>query len=211
MTSNACDLPYNDVMTHLIVWTLTVAAVHSALASTPFVDPRDGESYDILEVAGLTWMRRNLVFATPDSACPRNDRDACAREGRLYPWTTAITACPAGWRLATEDDWRRLEIAIGVPAQELDGERERGKGSAAALMIGGSTRLDFPLAGWRRPDGSFRVGNGNDRAAAIWTATRASDSHAWHRDLSSERTGIWRSAVPFDYSLSVRCVRDTVS
>jgi uncharacterized protein (TIGR02145 family) len=172
------------------------------------VDPRDGKSYGTVTIAGLTWMTRNLEFATADSACPRNEPAACAAEGRLYPWESAITACPAGWHLATESDWQRLERAVGVPENELDIERERGKGTALALLPGGATGLDFPLPGWRRPNGEFRVGNGNDRAAAIWTATKANDTQAWHRDLSSARTGIWRSPVTFDYSLSVRCVAD---
>jgi uncharacterized protein (TIGR02145 family) len=185
---------------------IAMAACASVAAQSTMVDARDGKSYGTVQVAGLTWMTRNLDFATPDSSCPRGEAPACATEGRLYPWKTAAAACPAGWRLATEDDWQRLELAVGVPAGELALERERGKGAAAALLPGGSTGLDFPLPGWRRPNGEFRIGNGNDRALAVWTGTKASDTTAWHRDLSSARTGIWRSPVPFDYSLSVRCV-----
>jgi hypothetical protein len=92
--------------------------------------------------------------------------------------------------------------------EEITRERARGSSQRAQLEVGGTTGLDFPLAGWRRPDGTFAVGNGKDRAAAIWTSTLARDDAAWHRDLSSLRAGVWRSPVTFDYSLSVRCVRD---
>jgi hypothetical protein len=90
---------------------------------------------------------------------------------------------------------------------EILAERLRGPGLGDLLKAGGAARLDIPLPGWRRPDGSYRVGNGKDVAAALWTATKANDEEAWHRDLSSARSGIWRSPVPFAYSLSVRCVR----
>ncbi len=187
---------------------LLLAASTTLVAQSVVRDGRDGQTYPILEIAGMTWMARNLAFASPDSACPRGDSKACEIEGRLYPWTIGVGACPGGWHLATEDEWQRLELALGIPPDDVRRERERGTGVGEALKIGGSTGLNFPFAGWRRPNGEFRVGNGNDRAAAIWTATKSSDEEAWHRDLSSARTGIWRSPVPLTYSLSVRCVQD---
>jgi hypothetical protein len=39
-------------------------------------------------------------------------------------------------------------------------------------------------------------------------ATESDPEAAWHRDLSTERSVIWRSPVSKPYSLSVRCVRD---
>jgi uncharacterized protein (TIGR02145 family) len=175
-------------------------------ASASVTDPRDGKQYPVVTIAGMTWMARNLDHAVENSVCPRDDSTACATEGRLYPWAAAMTACPAGWHLSTEDEWQRLERALGMSSEELSRDRLRGPGLGDLLKPGGSTGLNFPLAGWRRPDGTFRVGNGNDRAAAIWTSTRVDDA-AWHRDLSSARSGIWRSPVPLAYSLSVRCVK----
>jgi uncharacterized protein (TIGR02145 family) len=156
----------------------------------------------------MQWMGRNLTFEAEGSSCPRSDRSPCDAEGRLYPWSVAVAACPAGWHLSSEEEWQALERALGMPAGDLERTRERGPGLAERLKGGGDTGLDFPLAGWRRPDGTYRTGNGNDRATAIWTSTKAGDDAAWHRDLSSARTGIWRSPVAVTYSLSVRCVRD---
>jgi hypothetical protein len=112
--------------------------------------------------------------------------------------------------VSTEDEWQRLERHLGMTDEERLREQERGARAALGdrLKPGGSSALAFPLAGWRRPDGTFAVGNGRDVAAAIWTGTRENDRRAWHRDLSTRRAGIWRSPVEFDYALSVRCVRD---
>lgn len=184
------------------------AQMPTADAGGSFTDPRDGKIYPGVSAAGMIWMARNLDHAIDNSVCPRGDPQACEAEGRLYPWAAAMIACPASWHLSTEAEWQRLERALGMNADDLARDRERGPGLGELLKLGGSTGLNFPLAGWRRPDGSFRIGNGNDRAAAIWTSTRAAADAAWHRDLSSARTGIWRSPVPLTYSLSVRCVKD---
>jgi uncharacterized protein (TIGR02145 family) len=190
---------------------LAALAVQTGRRGEVFVDPRDSARYPVVEIAGMAWMGRNLVFGADGSSCPRGEAPACAAEGRLYPWKIAAAVCPAGWHLATEEEWRRLERFLGMSEAEVSADRLRGPGTGDRLKDGGSTGLDFPLAGWRRPDGTYAVGNGNDRAAAIWTATPANDTQAWHRDLSSARSGIWRSPVTFDYSLSVRCVRDAKS
>jgi uncharacterized protein (TIGR02145 family) len=193
-----------------IVLSASVIAVTGGVQPPATItDPRDGTAYPIVEIAGMAWLARNLAIALPSSSCPNGDEQACRTMGRLYPWHVAVSACPAGWHLSTEEEWQRLERHLGMAPAELSAERLRGTGLGDLLKTGGSTRLEIPLAGWRRPDGAFRVGNGNDRAAALWVATKANDTEAWHRDLSSARSGIWRSPVPLDYSLSVRCVRNS--
>lgn len=187
---------------------VTILSMQVARPAQTVTDPRDGKVYPVIEVSGMTWMGRNLDHVMEGTSCPRDDVGACAPEGRLYPWALAVSACPAGWHLTTEDEWQRLERALGMPAEEVLQERHRGEGLGALLKAGGTTGLNFPLAGWRRPDGSFSVGNGNDRAAAIWTRTPSGEDAAWHRDLSSARTGVWRSPVSMTYSLSVRCAKD---
>ena len=192
------------------MWLLVIGLIagQPAPADLTFVDSRDGKSYPVVAIAGMTWMGRNLEYAAEGSSCPRGEPAACASEGRLYPWNVAMKACPAGWHLSTEDEWQRLERWLGMAAADIGRERARGTNLRSRLEPGGDTGLDVPLAGWRRPDGTFRAGNGNDRAAAIWTATLAGEGEAWHRDLSSARSGVWRSPVELNYSLSVRCVRD---
>jgi uncharacterized protein (TIGR02145 family) len=187
-----------------------VGGAHPIAEEAPpaVADPRDGTVYPILHVAGMTWFGRNLAFNAEGSSCPDRSRGDCQSLGRLYPWKVARSACPSRWHLATEDEWQKLESHLGMKPEELERERLRGEGLGELLKVGGATGLDIPFAGWRRPDGTYREGNGSDQAAAIWTATKHADVAAWHRDLSSKRTGIWRSPVNLDYSLSVRCVKD---
>ena len=185
-----------------------IATTASGQSRPAVTDPRDGKQYSVVAIAGMVWMGRNLDFAAPGSWCPQGDEQLCRSMGRLYPWSLAVVACPVGWHLSSEDEWQRLEAFLGMPPEEIARERLRGAGLGDLLKQGGSSGLEFPLSGWRTARGTFAVGNGSDRAAALWTSTKAGDDEAWHRDVSSARSGIWRSAVQLDYSLSVRCVAD---
>lgn len=174
-------------------------------------DPRDGQVYRTVRIGDRSWLAENLRYQSPRSRCYDNDLRRCAAWGRLYSHEEAVTACPPGWRLPSDADWMRLEEAVGVPAAELPGERERGRGSGDRLKPGGDTGFDALYAGYADPheNGAFRHGG---RTAAFWASTLdgADDVSelAWHRDVDVRRTGIYRSRVNVTYALPVRCVAD---
>ena len=124
-------------------------------------------------------------------------------------WDEAVTACPPGWRLPSDLDWKTLEIAIGMDAYDAHLERGRGAGLGDRLKPGGDTGFDALFSGYSDPhenDAFVRLG---DRAA-FWAATAAGrddvSALARHRDVSADRSTIWRSKVNQTYRLSVRCV-----
>jgi uncharacterized protein (TIGR02145 family) len=176
--------------------------------AAPFTDPRDGQSYPVIEIAGMSWLGRNLNFAAAGSYCYEDVVSNCDVRGRLYPWPIAMRSCPSGWHLSTEAEWQRLETFLGMREAELELTRGRGEGVGDALKESGRSGLDIPLVGWRRADGSYRPGNRENLAAALWTATEPNPDEAWHRDVDAGRSVIWRSPVEKGYSLSVRCVKD---
>ena len=61
------------------------------------------------------WFAENLRYRTPDSRCYENDEANCEDQGRLYRLEDAFNACPAGWRVPSEDHWRALERWLGIP------------------------------------------------------------------------------------------------
>ena len=123
---------------------LVIAAFAFLLTSCSesFTDSRDGQSYDIVKIGGLTWMAENLNYETETSACPDGDSRNCKRLGRLYSWAEAKTVCPEGWRLPTSADFAQ------ILAQSLDGNPGAVSNEAGAKL--------------KSRDGWFKKGNGTD-------------------------------------------------
>ena len=88
-------------------------------------------------------------------------------------------------------------------------ERDRGAGLGDRLKPGGDTGFDALFSGYSDPhenDAFVRLGE----RAAFWASTETGrddvSALAWHRDVSADRSTIWRSKVNQTYRLSVRCV-----
>lgn len=138
-----------------------VAAVLAIVAcSDSFTDDRDGQSYDMVEIGGVTWMAENLNYAgdgandgsaagNPSSFCPEGDNRKCKEYGRLYTWEVAKSACPAGWRLPTVEEFDAMFMAVMAADT-------RGAAMAQASNITTVGKLLKSTSGW------FKNGNGTD-------------------------------------------------
>ncbi len=181
-------------------------ATAAADAGLQIVDARDGQSYPLVEIAGLTWFARNLNYAYPGSYCYADDEANCQRYGRLYRWEDALAACPPGWHVSTDFEWQKLELALGMTFGDLETINDRGTDQGSQLAEGGKTGFNYDLPGYRDPAGVYKS---MGEAMAVWNANESDFGTAWHRDLRPERTGIWRSRVNKEYALTVRCVKNT--
>ena len=197
--------------------------------SESFSDPRDGQSYDVVMIGGLTWLAENLNFETTGSFCPDGDSRNCKRLGRLYTWAEAKTVCPEGWRLPMKADFEALVNAASGDAAQF----HNGNSDAVSNKVGealksrdgwfkkgnGSDEFGFNAlpAGYRgaitkADDGAIVGGkfDGIGGYAYFWSATEDSEnpeSNAYYLFLSfSSDAASLNSFAKEDYR-SVRCVR----
>ena len=175
--------------------------------SESFTDSRDGQSYDVVKIGGLTWMAENLNFETAGSFCPEGDSRNCKRLGRLYSWAEAKSVCPDGWRLPTKEDFDALVAAqsssqsrAGAMLKAKDGWFKKGNGTD-----------DFGFnalpAGYRGADGKF---DGIGGYAYFWSATEDPEnreSNAFYLFLSFSSDVASINAFAKEDYRSVRCVR----
>jgi uncharacterized protein (TIGR02145 family) len=133
----------------------TVDPADEIVYGSPFIDA-EGNSYRTVISGGKTWMADNFngtrgangqvlqgVYAYEDNAA---NAAAC---GRLYNWTTANAAAPAGWRLPSSAEWEALIARFG--------------GRAAAggpLKEAGTSRWLSPNAGATNSSGFSAIGGG---------------------------------------------------
>lgn len=160
-----------------------------------FEDSRDGQKYKVKEINGTRWFVQNLNYAIEEkSMCYDREEDFCKVYGRLYTQEAALTACPEGTHLATDDDWKMLEIYAG--GANVAAERLRSNGSddyAFTAMFGGYANKN---------NISVIQGEG----AYFWTSKDVGDGRGVARSMFATDKEV--SAIPVDkkFWLSVRCV-----
>lgn len=68
-------------------------------------DMRDSQKYDLQDINGTLWTKKNLDIALSGSNCYSGDVNNCKSMGRLYNYEAALAACPAGWKLPSRADF----------------------------------------------------------------------------------------------------------
>lgn len=196
---------------YVLLFSLVLAAcIEEEDAPTDFTDTRDGTTYPLVTIGEQTWMTKNLRYATDNSICHQQDPD-CEQYGRYYNWNEAQTACPEGWRLATDNDWKTLERELGMPEEELDLRKfQRGHPTGNLLKEGGSSGMNILLAGFKS---IFRdTISSTDFRGYLWTGTPFEDNSrgegAYFRAVSADTSNVERGAFFTFAKLNCRCVQE---
>jgi uncharacterized protein (TIGR02145 family) len=182
-----------------VVFLLIVVATLSWLYSTfftqtlEFKDSRDGTEYRMTEIGGVKWMAENLRYRT------RNSLESS--HGNLYKWNEAILACPAGWRLPTQDEWQQLIDAIGGVAMGRQLKSRKWDKKATD-----STDFTALADGFVDPVISENV-NEKGVSAQWWTYTLQNSNEALFVRMHSDDDSILIRSSKMDMAYSVRCVK----
>jgi len=205
-------------ITGLLLIILSVPAFPQVTDS--FIDTRDAHVYETITLGSQTWMSENLAWELTGSWCYADSSANCDVYGRLYTWEQATRACPAGWRLPGDDDWKVLERYMGMTAEEADIFLYRGKNEGTKLK----SELQWPRPGGRMSGdesgfdalpGGFRHWSGEyhekGKRASWWTSTMDEmypGKYAYRRAIYHDREGIDRDAATLTLGFSVRCIKN---
>jgi len=199
---------------------------------------QDNQNYPIVKIGTQVWMNKNLAYLpsvippTKESYTAPNyyvygysGNDVSAAKatasystyGVLYNWPAALTACPAGWHLPSDTEWKTLEISLGMTQTQADGTLFRGTDQGTQMKTtsgwnsngNGTNSSGFSglPGGGRGGDGTF---NGIGYSGIWWSSSEISPIYVWSRWLTCIDTAVFRFYFEKQNGLSVRCLWDDV-
>jgi uncharacterized protein (TIGR02145 family) len=167
--------------------------------------------------------------ATPAGTAGWASTASTIEHGRLYQWSAAMNgslieraqgACPDGWHIPSDCEWRYLEHGIGMSiaqtntqqnhagavSQKLRNTPANGGGTGGVAGTN-SSGFSMVLVGARGDNGVF---GGNTSSSSIWTSSIYNINAAGtanHRQYSTATTRFWE-AWKNNRTCSVRCLKD---
>ena len=202
----------------------------------------DGNVYQTVTIGNQLWMAENLKVThyrngesipnvtdetewtnlSSDAYCNfDNNLSNVNTYGRLYNWYAVDDSrglAPAGWHVPTDEEWKQLEMYIGISQTEVDAISWRGTVEGAKLKEAGTEHWLSPNIGATNSSGFSALPGGYisrygaflliNQGADYWSTTQASSQVAWFRSLDYDRTDIRRDDIIKTYGFSTRCVRD---
>ena len=214
------------------------AAIQSSDNSNTYTDSRDGKKYKTEVIGGRTWMAENLAYlpkistwmdAAGIAPCyyvydyEGTDLQEASSSynyqtyGTLYNYYAAKAACPSGWHLPSDDEWKSLEKQLGMYSNEVDETGQRSSGdvgyklkstSGWANNGNGSNSSGFNALPGGYYDSFFKgIGTG----ALFLSSTKQRDEGSfvdlWYRSVGSSFNGVNRWMESDIFGMSVRCIR----
>ena len=190
----------------------------------------DGNTYKTVKIGKQEWMAENMrathdrdgntialgsetSYDKPYRYCPDDNSANVKKYGYLYNWAAAMKVCPMGWHLPTDEEWKKLEMEVGMSWSEADGERWRGDIAAKLCADGGWSTSTEPNAAGNRsasdrnasgfsslPAGSYDGGYYGFGVTAIFrSATENGDGYAYGRLLGYSQAGVYRATGKKNY------------
>lgn len=200
----------------------------------------DGNMYNTVKIGDQVWMTENLKttkfndnseiplvsdneawtqLSASGYSWPINNEDMYKDlYGAYYNWFAVETGklCPTGWHVPTDEDYKALEISLGMNQTQADALEWRGtdQGNKLKNTTGwdsngnGSNTSGFAVL----PAGVRYYGNGETLGLGLltyfWTSTSDTQLMAFYRRLDSDNSAVFRKSTSKNAGKSVRCVKD---
>jgi len=213
--------------------------VYPFVESIPTVTDPDGKIYPAVRIGSQVWMAENLAYLPAVSPLNAGSdaeahfyvygyngsdvEEAKATDnyktyGVLYNWPAAMEACPGGWHLPGDNEWKQLEIYLGMSQQQADsieyrGTHEGGKMKENTLLWyryyeDTTNRIGFAA----RPAGIrssyYPAFTGLEKGCTWWSSTEFNTGSVWCRNIFYMYGAVFRIPENKKNGYSVRCIRD---
>jgi len=207
------------------------------------VNDIDGNVYNTVTIGDQVWIAENLKVThysngdpipnvTSDSVwswlstgayCTYdNDDSNTDTYGSMYNWhavNDSRNIAPEGWHVPTDEEWKELEVYLGMSQSQADSLILRGTDEGGKMKETGTAHWQSPNTGatnesgfsalpgsWRDAyDGTY---NHLGYMALFWSSTENTSFFAWFRVLYYSNSEVNRNFRSKSYGMSVRCVRD---
>jgi uncharacterized protein (TIGR02145 family) len=186
-----------------------------------FKDPRDGKVYKWVKISDQIWMAENLRFKTDSGSwCWENKEQNCRSRGRLYNWAAAMKVSPPGWHLPSDEEWKEMEVALGLSKEKADQEGFRvDKDNILAGKIkqknmwpseydGNPIMITNETGFAAVKTGLFSNDEFSHEGYTGWWTSDGNDTHAWIRHIGFFDNSIGRILNRKEFAFAVRCVKD---
>ena len=217
-----------------------------------FSDQRDNNLYNTVQIGDQCWLKENLKYlpsVSPSNTTSRSSKhyyvygyegtsvsEAIATNnynnyGVLYNWSAAQDACPPGWRVANDNDWKQLEAFLGMDESDIENQAYRGINQGNILKS--RRQINSPLGGawstaehprWNEHEsqygsddfgfsglpGGHLYSKGFERLgqqATWWSISGGSIGIDICRSLRFNEGGIGRGYGEKESAYSIRCIR----
>lgn len=193
-----------------------------------------GNKFYYTTIGGMDWFKQNLAFT--ESGVPfRNGSAMDGVFGKFYSYEDAMTACPEGWRLPTDQEWSDMAAAVlktdessaylhqnipGIVSKILTDAYFNGvkmweywpavgeitNDSGLSIISAGYANLGSKDSNGAYPYATFE---GVYEYAAFWTADYSdAEGMAYYRYLYRDQPDLMiGTGDPNTFGASVRCVR----
>ncbi|MDD4033418.1 MAG: fibrobacter succinogenes major paralogous domain-containing protein [Bacteroidales bacterium] len=152
--------------------------------------------------------------------------------GVLYNWPAAMNGaassnanpssvqgiCPEGWHLPSDNEWKQLEMYLGMTQEAADDIAWRGTGQGGKLKKAGISHWKSPNEGATNESGFTALPGGCRLPSSTfysvgsegywWSSTAEGTSVASYRGLAYIHGDVGRTPCTKGYGFSVRCVQD---
>lgn len=200
----------------------------------------DGNVYQTITIGDQVWMAENLKVTCYSNGDPipnitdnstwsgltsgaycyyDNDEENFDIYGclyNLYAVNDDRDIAPEGWHVPSDDEWKQLEISLGMSQSEADVIGWRGNDEGGKLKETGTVHWDSPNTGATNGSGFSAIPGGLlwftfayvGNYAYFWSITEYDDTNVWYRSLRWDGSDIYRNKHNKCYGFYIRCVKD---